>query len=262
MRLIRQLIGIVTLALVAILFVAGDIYGRIAVELPARRWPGRYERLLRNHFCRMRRAIFFILRHVGRARFDIAPVIPCRGGILVVMNHQSLIDIPVGSAMVPDGYPRFVTAARYAKGIPSVSHVIRMIRAITVSPGRTGHHELERLMEAGRTAEHPIILFPEGHRTKDGEIRPWKRGALDALLSTRTWTIHVVVLDGLWNCARIPDFIRTITEVRCRVESAGVFEYDGRGAASHDELVSRMHAAMCDKLSEMRRLARSGTRAA
>jgi len=252
----------VTLALVAILFVAGDIYGRIAVELPGRWWPARYERLLRNHFRRMRRMIFFILRHVGRARFDIAPVIPCRGGILVVMNHQSLIDIPVGSTMVPDGYPRFVTAARYAKGIPSVSHVIRMIRAITVSPGRTGHHELERLVEAGRTAEHPIILFPEGHRTKDGEIRPWKRGALDAFLSARAWTIHVVVLDGLWNSARIPGFVRTITEVRCRVESAGVFEYDGRGAASHDEFVNRLRAAMCDKLSEMRRLARSGTRAA
>src|SRR6188508_3316512 len=124
MRLIRQSIGIVTLALVAILFVAGDIYGRVVVELPGRRWPGRYERLLRNHLRRMRRAILFILRHVGRARIDIAPVIPCRGGVLVVMNHQSLIDIPVGCEMVPDGYPRFVTHARYAKGIPSVSHVI------------------------------------------------------------------------------------------------------------------------------------------
>ena len=262
MRLIRQLIGIVTLALVAMAYAVGDIWGRIGVELPGRWWPARYERLLRAHVRRMRRATLFFLRHVGRAHIDIAPVIPCRGGVLVVMNHQSLIDIPIAFEMVPDGYPRFVTHARYGKGIPSVSHVIRMIRAITVHPGHTGHHELERLVEAGRTSEHPIMLFPEGHRTKDGEIRPWKRGALDAFLSARAWTIHVVVLDGLWNAARIPGFIRTITQVRCRVESAGVFEYDGRGAASHDELVSRMHAAMCDKLSEMRRLARSGTRAA
>ncbi|HEU4929164.1 MAG TPA: hypothetical protein VFU38_04990, partial [Candidatus Krumholzibacteria bacterium] len=112
-----------TLALVAIVYVAGDIYGRIGVELLGRRWPGRHERLLRNHVRRMRRATLFILRHVGRARIDIAPVIPCRGGVLVVMNHQSLIDIPIGCEMVPDGDPRFVTHARYAKGIPSVSHV-------------------------------------------------------------------------------------------------------------------------------------------
>lgn len=248
--------------MVAIAFIVGDIWGRIGVELPGRWWPARYERLLRAHVRRMRRTTLFFLRHVGRARIDIAPVIPCRAGVLVVMNHQSLIDIPIGCEMVPDGYPRFVTHARYGKGIPLVSHIIRMIRAITVHPGHTGHHELERLVEAGRTSEHPIILFPEGHRTKDGEIRPWKRGALDAFLSARAWTIHVVVIDGLWNSARIPGFIRTITQVRCRVESAGVFEYDGRGAASHDELVSRMHTAMCDKLSEMRRLAHSGTRAA
>ena len=262
MRLIRQLIGIVTLALVVLTYVTGDIWGRVGVELPSRWWPDRYEQLLRAHLRRMRRATLFIMRRVGGARIDIAPVIPCRGGVLVVMNHQSLIDIPVGFEMVPDGYPRFVTHARYAKGIPSVSHVIRMIRAITVNPGQTGPREIEALAEAGRTAEHPIILFPEGHRTKDGEIRRWKRGALDAFLSARAWTVHVVVVDGLWNSARLPAFIRTISEVRCRVESAGVFEYDGRGAASHDEFVNRIHAAMCDKLSEMRRLARSGSRAA
>src|SRR5262245_30078816 len=242
MRLIRQLIGIVTLTLVAIAFIVGDIWGRIGVELPGRWWPARYERLLRAHVRRMRRATLFFLRYPGGAHIDIAPVIPCRGGVLVVMNHQSLIDIPIGCEMVPDGYPRFVTHARYGKGIPSVSHVIRMIRAITVHPGHTGHHELERLVEAGRTSEHPIFLFPEGHRTQDGEIRRWKRGALDAFLSARAWTIHVVVLDGLWESARIPGFIRNITQVRCRVETAGVFEYDGRGAASHDELVNRMHA--------------------
>lgn len=262
MRLIRQLIGIVTIALVAVAFVVGDIWGRIGVELAGRWWPGRYEQRLRDHVRRMRRTTLFILRHVGRARIDIAPVIPCRGGILVVMNHQSLIDIPVGCEMVPDGYPRFVTHVRYAKGIPSVSHVIRMIRAIAVHPGHSGPRELELLQEAGRTSEHPIILYPEGHRTTDGEIRRWKRGALDAFLSVRAWTIHVIVIDGLWNSARIPAFIRTITTVRCRVESAGVFEYDGRGAASHDELVDRLHAAMCDKLSEMRRPAGSGTRVA
>ena len=80
-----------------------------------------------------------------------------------------------------------------------------------------------------------------------------KRGALDAFLSARAWTVHVVVLDGLWEAARLPSFVRTLTRVRCRVATADVFDYDGRARVSHDEVVERMRAAMCAKLSEMRR---------
>jgi 1-acyl-sn-glycerol-3-phosphate acyltransferase len=234
-------------------FVAGDTWGRLVVEPYVHFFPKRRERALRAYhttFCEM---IFVVLRGLGRARFDVAPRIPCQGGILIVMNHQSLLDIPVAALMVPDGYPRFVTHYRYAKGIPLVSHMIRLMGSIPVYPGQTGKGELARLADAARAAEHPIILFPEGHRTRDGEIRPWKRGALDAFLSARAWTIHVVVIDGLWRSALIPDFIRTLVGLRCRVESAGVFAYDGRGRESHDEIVERMRSAMCDKLSQMRR---------
>ncbi|HXV14414.1 MAG TPA: lysophospholipid acyltransferase family protein [Candidatus Krumholzibacteria bacterium] len=221
--------------------------------MPGRFAPERREPALRRHVRVMRRTTLAILRAVGRARFDIEPRIPGRGGILVLMNHQSLLDIPVAGEMVPDAYPRFVTHYRYAKGIPLVSHLIRMMNAIPVYPGKMGKAELDRLAEAARTSQHPIVLFPEGHRTQDGEIRPWKRGALDTFLSAREWTVHVVVIDGLWKSARLPDFVRTLTRVRCRVETAGVFEYDGRGRESHDEIVERMRAAMCDKLSQMRR---------
>lgn len=256
MIIIRQLIGVFSLVLVAIVFVAGDIWGRLVVEPMGKLLPRRRESMLRGHYVAMRNAIFVILRGVGRARFDIGPRIPSQGGILIVMNHQSLLDIPVAALMVPDGHPRFVTHYRYAKGIPLVSHMIRMLDAIAVYPGRTGKSELDRLADAGRTSQLPIVLFPEGHRTKDGEIRLWKRGAIDAFLSARDWTVHVVVVDGLWQAARLPDFVRTLTRIRCRIVEAGVFEYDGRGRASHDAFVEQMRTVMCDKLSEMRNASR------
>lgn len=241
-----------SLLLVAIVFVAGDVWGRLVVEPIGKMFPERRESTLRSFYIVMRNSIFVIVGGVGRARFDVRPRIASRAGVLIVMNHQSLLDIPVAGLMVTDGYPRFVTHYRYAKGIPLVSHMIGMLRAIPVYPGRTTKAELERLADAGRSAQHPIVLFPEGHRTTDGEIRPWKRGAIDAFLSARAWTVHVVVVDGLWQAARLPDFVRTLTRVRCRVEEAGVFEYDGRGRASHDAFVEQMRAVMCDKLSQMR----------
>jgi 1-acyl-sn-glycerol-3-phosphate acyltransferase len=252
MILIRQLIGVVAFALVGCFFVGSEIWGRFVVAPLAYLFPKQGARARRAHYVFSRDMIFVILRGVGRARFDVVPRIPCRGGILIVMNHQSLLDIPVAALMVPEDFTYFVTHYRYASGIPLVSYMIQMM-GIPVYPGRTGAAELARLADVARTAEHPIVLYPEGHRTRDGEIRPWKRGGLDAFLSARAWTVHVVVIDGLWKSARIPDFIRTLTQVRCRLESAGVFEYDGRGRESQREFIERMHTAMCDKLSAMRR---------
>jgi 1-acyl-sn-glycerol-3-phosphate acyltransferase len=262
MTLTRQLIGVFSLLLVAIVFVAGDVWGRLVVEPVGRLFPDRREAVIRAHLLAMRNQLLWILRRVGRARFDVGPRIPCRAGVLVIMNHQSLLDIPAAALMVPDAYPRFVTHYRYARGIPLISHMIRLMGSIPVYPGKTGRAELERLVDAARTSEYPIVLYPEGHRSRDGEIRPWKRGALDAFLSARAWTVHVVVVDGLWQVARIPDFIRNLTRVRSRIESAGVFEYDGRGRASHDEFVERARAAMCDKLADMRRAPRDENLAA
>lgn len=253
MILIRQIIGATAFALEALLFVLADIWGHLAVEPFVRLFPGRREWAIRNHYRINRNLIFVILRGVGRAQFDVRHSVPCEGGILIVSNHQSLLDIPVTSLMVQGSYPHFVTHYRYATGIPLVSPMIRLMGAIPVYPGRTGKAELDRLAEIARAATHPIILYPEGHRTRDGEIRAWKRGALDAFLSAREWTVHVVVIDGLWQAARIPDFIRTLTRVRCRVEAAGVFQYDGRGRETHEAFVEQMRAAMCDKLSQMRR---------
>jgi 1-acyl-sn-glycerol-3-phosphate acyltransferase len=215
-------------------------------------FPPRRDRILRAWVLLGRDFIMTVLKVVGHARFDIQPFIPCRGGILIVANHQSLVDIPVLYACVPDGCPRMVSHARYGRGIPMVSLTLKLCDAILVQPARTGRAELDALAETARGAVHPIVIFPEGHRTRDGEIRPWKRAGLETFLSAREWTVHVVVIDGLWRAARIPDFIRTIATVECRAESAGSFEYDGRGRANHDEFIERIHRAMCAKLSQMR----------
>jgi 1-acyl-sn-glycerol-3-phosphate acyltransferase len=250
---IRKVIGVVTLGLVGLLFVSGDLVSRLVVAPLARAFPAHRESLRRVHARGLRRGIFFILRWVGRSRFEIRPVIPCRSGILIVMNHQSLLDIMVGAAAVPDGYPRFVAHVRYARGIPLVSHMLRMYGHIVVLPGATGRAAFERLAESAREAQAPVAIFPEGHRSTDGEIGPWRRGGLDTLLSARAWTVYGVVVDGVRCAAGLRDFISNISAVRCRVEGVGPFEYDGRGVASHGEFTKRLRDAMCAKLAEMRR---------
>ena len=234
------------------MFALGELVTRMVVEPLVHIRPAARQGILSRWARSVAAAIVALLRWPGGARFDLRARIPGHGGVLMVMNHQSIIDVPVAFRLVVGGYPRMVVHFRYGKGIPLVSHMIALYGHIPVFPGRTGRAELDDLARTARESTLPIAIYPEGHRTRDGEIRPWKRAGLDAFLSAREWEVYVVVIDGLWNVARIPDFVRNLTRVRCRVECVGPFVYDGRGRESHDEFVTELRRVMCDKLARMR----------
>jgi 1-acyl-sn-glycerol-3-phosphate acyltransferase len=251
-----QLTGITTLLLTTPFFLVTDILTRVVVAPLVYLRPASRERILGTWARFISGTLIEVIRRVGRAHLDIQPRIASRGGVLIVMNHQSVIDIPVAFTCVSPGYPRMVARARYGRGIPLVSHMLSFYGHILVQPGRMGRQEFDSLAETARASTLPILIYPEGHRTRDGEIGPWKRAGLDAFLSARDTTVYVVVIDGLRNVARLPDFIRNLSRVRCRVEMAGPFQYDGRGRENHDEFVDKLRRAMCDKLAEMRAVAR------
>jgi 1-acyl-sn-glycerol-3-phosphate acyltransferase len=202
MMLLSQLTGITTLLLVGLFFLASDILTRVAVAPLVYFRRGSREQILGAWARFVARTLIQIIRHVGRAHLDIEPVIAARGGVLIVMNHQSVIDIPVAFTCVSPGYPRMVARARYGRGIPLVSHMLSFYGHILVQPGRMGRRELDALAETARASTLPILIYPEGHRTRDGEIGPWKRAGLDTFLSAREWEVYVVVVDGLCHVAR------------------------------------------------------------
>jgi len=248
-----------TLLLVGIAFVLGDLWMLFVLTPLVHLRPSARIRILGAFAQLTANTVIVLLRHVAGARVDLQSVVPAKGGVLMVMNHQSIVDIPLAAASVPAAYPRIVARARYGRGIPLVSHMLSLYGHILVQPGKTGRQELDALAETARTSTLPILIYPEGHRTRDGEIRPWKRAGLDAFLSAREWSVYVVVVDGLWRVGRIPDFISNISGVHCRVEVVGPFQYDGRGRATHDEFVDELQRVMCAKLSDMRAIARSYT---
>ena len=187
-------------------------------------------------------------------------VVPCKPGVLVVMNHQSLIDIPLVVQTVTDGgYPRIVTRARYSRRIPLISHMIRLYQYPVVDPGAKAEvirQSLEEMATAARESQVPLAVFPEGTRTKDGEIGRFKRGALSHLLAARTWSVHVYVADGFWRAAKIRDFIRNVSGVRGKVEHAGVLEWTDP-AVNPDAFIEEIHEMMVQRLASMRREAAS-----
>ncbi len=182
-------------------------------------------------------------------------IVPTGPGVLVVMNHQSLFDIPLMVQAIAGGYPRIVTRQRYSRRIPLISHMIRLYQYPVVDPSAKPEvirQALIDMAEEARVSEVPIGVFPEGTRTKDGEIGRFKRGALSHILATRPWTVHVIVVDGFWKAAKLKDFLRNLHAVRGKVEHAGALEWTDP-AANPDEFIERIRAMMLDRLTSMRR---------
>ena len=55
---------------------------------------------------------------------------------------------------------------------------------------------LRELKEAARTSQVPMVIFPEGTRTKDGEIGEFMTTGLRLILRSRSWKVFVFVVDG------------------------------------------------------------------
>jgi 1-acyl-sn-glycerol-3-phosphate acyltransferase len=185
-----------------------------------------------------------------------APLVPTKPGVLVVMNHQSLFDIPlVVQTMAGEGYPRIVTRSRYARWIPLISHMVRLYEYPVVDP-TAGSEEMRRALEdiasIARDSVVPLCVFPEGSRSKNGEIGRFKRGALGAILAAREWSVYVYVADGFWRAARYRDFIHNVHGVQGRVEHAGVLEWTDP-ASDPEAFIETIRETMVRRLEAMRR---------
>jgi 1-acyl-sn-glycerol-3-phosphate acyltransferase len=183
-------------------------------------------------------------------------VVPCRPGVLIVLNHQSLLDIPLGVRTLNSGYLRLVTRRRYSRFIPLISHLIRLYRNPLVDPTATagdGRRMLKRLRTIARESEAPIMIFPEGTRSKDGEIGPFRPAGLRLILRAREFEVHAFVIDGLWRHAKFKHLLGNLNEIQPRMEYVGRFDWkDPKG--DPESFVADMRNRMVDTLAEMREL--------
>ena len=147
---------------------------------------------------------------------------------IVVMNHQSVLDIPLGVSMMRGPYPLIPTRARYRRGIPGISMLTRMIRFPFVAQGRAATREdLEALSRAADQVAHgdqSFLIFPEGHRSRNGEILPFMTAGLRLVLDrARQRPVYVVVVDGTSHLRTSADTALHIAGTRGQVAIMGPY---------------------------------------
>jgi 1-acyl-sn-glycerol-3-phosphate acyltransferase len=159
-----------------------------------------------------------LLCRAGGATFEIEGEIDCAQPGVVIMNHQSVLELAPLIHILKQRLPRFVARARYARGIPTVSRAIWYLDGIVIDPRRDRAGAVSAIKRAAeRGLDHAVMLFPEGHRTRDGEIGPFRPAGVHALLEGRQMPVWTIVSDGFWRFRKVLNTFFGLGSVRGRM---------------------------------------------
>lgn len=120
---------------------------------------------------------------------------PQKGSLIIASNHQSMFDIFILIGYLPR-YFRFVAKKELFK-IPFLGWYMRKICCLSIDRQASikAHRTLEEIKEKFFSPENQeaILIFPEGTRSPDGQLKDFKRGSFAVALSTGTPILPVAI---------------------------------------------------------------------
>lgn len=118
--------------------------------------------------------------------------VPAAGGILFVANHQSNFDIPILIGHVPRD-KGFIAKQELLK-VPSFGRWMKYIGCVFInrSDARQSLNAINDAVERLK-AGHSLVIFPEGTRSADGSIGPFKAGSLRMAIKAGVSIVPVTI---------------------------------------------------------------------
>ena len=222
MRQLRS--GLALILALAWILVIGTLVQRLCLwPLSWFRPPDRRRGAVSAYMRLQARGILFFLSAVGGARFERRGRLPtAQGPLLLLMNHQSLVDI-LSVILMADYVPAFVTRRRYTRFVPIVAHCTRLLGCPSIDPRRDPAGAVRAIEGAARQERYGLLIFPEGHRTLDGQIRPFRTAGAESVLRAGHWPVWLVVTEGFESGRQLADFLLNIPRLRGQTEVLGPF---------------------------------------
>lgn len=252
----RSVLFLLVFSLYLFLFIAPG--NRLLIPPLLKLFPRRAQRI-RRVWLRLHAVVTTSLaRTLGGMRLVVRGAIP-RDSVVVFMNHQSVMDIPVGVLLIAGPYPIIPTRDRYNRGVPGVGTLVRLLRYPVVSQKRENlRAELPAIAEAADTTangETSMLIFPEGHRTRDGQIGPFMRAGVKLVLERAKRPLYCIVSDGLWHARTTFDAATGFAGSTCTVQILGPFtppndNLDGFIDEVRDRMIAALHSLRAEHASD------------
>jgi len=158
-------------------------------------------------------SVYIWLNPIWRCRVAGRERLPWSGAAVVVANHASLLDILVLFELFRPF--KWVSKAELGR-VPFVGWMLRLNDYVLVSRG--DRESIRRMMAESRAhleAGSPLLLFPEGTRTLDGRLQPFKEGGFK-LAAEMGIPVFPVAVRGTFETMRKTGL--TFGRMDCRIE--------------------------------------------
>lgn len=169
---------------------------------------------------------------------------------IFLSNHTSNVDAPILLPLIPGMTSVFIK--RELMKIPLLGTAMRLGKYVPVSRGNS-REEAQRSVEAAAHALNSgvhITVFPEGTRSPDGKLLPFKKGSFFLAEETGAPIIPVVITGTE---RMMPKGSLRITPGEAQVNFLPPIR--PQDATSREDLMDRVRSAMVDELARRRQLA-------
>ncbi len=134
-----------------------------------------------------------------------AGTLPTDRPMIIVSNHQSMFDIPAIGQLLKKHHPKYIAKKSLSKGIPSISYNIRKGGSIFIDRENktTAVNRIKTFCEYLNANNYAGCIFPEGSRSRNGEVKEFKKLGLATMIKYMpNATIVPVVLHNFWKIGK------------------------------------------------------------
>jgi 1-acyl-sn-glycerol-3-phosphate acyltransferase len=129
--------------------------------------------------------------------------------IIFLANHQSMLDIPPLIWYLRKYNAKFISKIELTSGIPSISYNLKYGGGANIDrkDSRQSIAEIVKLAERMKANKWSAVIFPEGTRSKDGNIKPFQIGGIATIIKKCPEVLLVpIVIRNSWKIVKFGFF--------------------------------------------------------
>ena len=175
---------------------------------------------------------------------------------MVISNHQSLLDIPVYMKFLKDREMRFIAKDALGRHIPLVSEMLRDQEHCLIPRHAKPMDAMRYISDFGKRVverKQIPILFPEGSRTRDGNVGKFFSAGFRQLTESTGLPVVVCALDGGWKLRDLRKLVKNLKRGCYRVKILKIYE-PPKTKEECNQILEESRVLMQQQIEEWRKL--------